>query len=157
MTDELTIRRYRPGDKNAVWRVHERAFQEASIPFVPDLDRDLRRVSETYLREGDFLVGTMEEGIVAVGGFQWASERTVELKRMRVDPDHQRAGYGSTLLRALENAARERGAKRAVLHTSDRLESAVAFYHARGYRETDREPHPEADMALVYFEKRLGK
>jgi hypothetical protein len=50
MGTELSVRRYRPTDKNAVWRVHERAFRAASIPFVPELDRDLRRIPEAYLR-----------------------------------------------------------------------------------------------------------
>lgn len=172
MTDELTVRRYRPVDKNAVWRVYEQAFREASSAFVPELDRDLRRIPETYLRDGEFLVGTVAGEIVAVGEFlpvdgravnersadeQSASDRVVELRRMGVDPAYQRNGNGSALLRTLEDSARERGARRAVLHTSDRLGSAIEFYRAQGYRETDREPHPEADMTLVYFEKRLGE
>jgi hypothetical protein len=49
MADGLTVRRYQPADENAVWRVHERAFRDASIPFDPELDRDLRRVPEAYL------------------------------------------------------------------------------------------------------------
>jgi ribosomal protein S18 acetylase RimI-like enzyme len=101
------------------------------------------------------LVGTTDGQVVAVGGFRPTGDRSIEVKRMCVDPDYQRAGYGSALLRELERRARERGAKRVVLHTSDRLDSAVAFYRTRGYCETSREPHPEIDMALVYFEKRL--
>jgi ribosomal protein S18 acetylase RimI-like enzyme len=155
MTRESSIRRYRPADKNVVWRVHERAFRAVSIPFDPELDRDLRRVPEAYLREGELLVGTTDGQVVAVGGFRPTGDRSIEVKRMRVDPDYQRAGCGSALLRELERRARERGAKRVVLHTSDRLDSAVAFYRTQGYRETSREPHPEIDMALVYFEKRL--
>jgi ribosomal protein S18 acetylase RimI-like enzyme len=155
MTGQSGIRRYRPADKNAVWRVHERAFRAVSILFDPELDRDLRHVPEAYLREGEFLVGTTDGQVVAVGGFRPAGDRSVEIKRMRVDPDCQRAGHGSALLRELERRARERGAKRIVLYTSDRLDSAVAFYRTRDYRETGREPHPEIDMALVYFEKRL--
>jgi ribosomal protein S18 acetylase RimI-like enzyme len=151
----MIIRRYRPADENAVWRVHERTFRAVSIPFDPELDRDLRRILGAYLRDGEFLVGTVDKQVLAVGGFRPADDRSVEVKRMRVDPDRQRAGYGSALLRELERRARERGSKRVVLHTSERLDSAVAFYRIRGYRETGREPHPEIDMALVHFEKRL--
>lgn len=155
MTDELAIRRYWPPDKNAVWRVHERAFEAASIPFIPELDRDLRRIPDTYLDGGEFLVGSVANQIVAIGGFRSTDPETVEIKRMRVDPGYQRRGYGGALLEALEDRARTRGYEQAVLHTSERLTAALAFYREQGYRETNRERHTEADFDLVHFRKSL--
>lgn len=42
MAEELEIRRYEPRDKNAVWRVHERAFRATLPRFFPAVNRDLR-------------------------------------------------------------------------------------------------------------------
>lgn len=70
-------------------------------------------------------------------------------------PDHWRHGYGRALVAALEDRAREQGYERVVLHTSEHLAAAQSLYRNEGYRETSREQHAEADIELVYFEKRL--
>lgn len=155
MSEKLEIRRYEPQDKNDVWRVHERAFRTTLPRFSPAVNRDLRNVPGAYLDNGEFLVGEVGEKIVTIGGFRPVNERTVELKRLRVRPDCWRRGYGRTLVAALENRARERGYERAVLHTSEHLAAAQSLYRNESYRETSRERHAEADMELVYFEKRL--
>ena len=155
MNEELLIRRYEPGDKNAVWRVHEAAFRATLPRFLPAVDRDLRNVPNAYLDAGEFLVGEVDGGIVAAGGFRRTDERTVEFKRLRVHPDCWRLGYGRAVVEALEDRARDRGYERAMLHTSEQLEAAQSLYRSEGYRETKRERHSEADMELVYFEKRL--
>lgn len=155
MPNKLSIRRYEHGDKNAVWRLHERAFRDALEEFYPELDRDLRRIPSEYLDDGEFLVGTFEDRIVAVGGFQPFDDDAVEIRRMRVDPDHQRRGFASAILDALEDRARRRGFKRAVLLTTELLPAAVAFYRTAGYRVHEREPHPEADVDMIRFENTL--
>lgn len=155
MAVELSIRRYEAGDKNAVWRLHERAYRHALDEFYPQLDRDLRHVPSAYLDDGEFLVGSLDGQIVAIGGFQPVESDAVEIRRMRVDPDHQRQGYAKAILEALEDRARGRGFDRVVLITSELLSAAVAFYRAADYRVVEREPHPEADIALILFEKSL--
>lgn len=155
MAGELAIRRYEPRDENDVWRVHERAFRATLPRFLPAVDRDLRNVPSAYLDDGEFLVGEIEDEVVAIGGFRPVNERTVELKRLRVRPDCWRRGYSRALVAALEDRARERGYERVVLHTSDQLTAAQSLYRNVGYWETSRERHAEADMELVYFEKRL--
>lgn len=155
MAVELSIRRYEAGDKNAVWRLHERAYRHALDEFYPQLDRDLRHIPSAYLDDGEFLVGTLEGQIVAIGGFQPVESDAVEIRRMRVNPDLQRRGYATAVLNALEARASRRGFDRAVLLTSELLSAAVAFYRAADYRVVEREPHPEADLDLIRFEKSL--
>lgn len=155
MPTALSIGGYEDGDANSIWRVHQRAFEASPIPFRPELDRDLRRIPDEYLDDGAFLVGEVDGEIVAVGGFVPMDRSTVEIKRMRVDPAHQRERYGTAMLVALEGRARGLGYEQAALHTSELLEAAIAFYRVNGYREVRREPHPVADFELVYFEKSL--
>jgi GNAT superfamily N-acetyltransferase len=111
MAETLEIRRYEPRDKNAVWRVHERAFWATLPRFFPAVGRDLRDVPGAYLDGGEFLVGEVADEIVAIGGFRPVNERTVELKRLRVRPDCWRRGYGRTLVAVLEDQARERAGR----------------------------------------------
>lgn len=155
MVEKLAIRRYDPRDKNDVWRVHERAFRATLPHFFPAANRDLRNVPGAYLAYGEFLVGEIEDELVAIGGFLPMNERTVELKSLRVCPDHWRRGYGRTLVEALEDRACERGYERVVLHTSEHLAASQSLYRNEGYRQTSQKWHSEVDMEMVYFEKLL--
>ncbi len=136
----FALRRYDSADAEAVWRVHERALRASAIEFVEDApaDADLRRIEETYLPEGEFLVGVVDEEVVATGGFRPRSDDrgTAELRRMRVHPDHQRRGYAAALLAALERRARDRGFERSWLETNADLGAARRLYESMGHRQT---------------------
>lgn len=78
-----------------------------------------------------------------------------EVKRTFVDPGFRGAGVGYALLDAVEQAAREAGARRVVLQTGDRQPEAVALYTKAGY---SRIPIFAPYEALTYsrcFEKQL--
>ena len=156
MSSELAVRRYEPADRERVWEVHERALRASPLEFVENApaDEDLTSVSETYLEsDGEFLVGCVEDEIVAVGGYQPRGDETVEIRRMRVHPDYRRRGYGTELLRALENRARASGFDRFVLETHERLTAAQRLYERCGYEELEREPHPVTGDEFIRYEK----
>ncbi|PSQ05999.1 N-acetyltransferase [Halobacteriales archaeon QS_4_69_31] len=148
------VRRFDPGDADAVVDLHERALDAAGTdPTDVPGTRDLRRVEAAYLDTGgEFLVGEAGGAVVAMGGPP-VDGPLGELFRMTVDPAHQREGYGSAIIEGLEAAARERGVKRTRLTTGARQESALGFYARHGYAETGRESHGEHE--LVGFAKRL--
>jgi ribosomal protein S18 acetylase RimI-like enzyme len=179
---ELSLRRYRPTDRNAVWTVHERAFRAAPVDHDPELNRALRHVSRTFLDGGgDFLVGTLaappadpgeygpaDERIAATGGYLpstadastvrpgspvEADERTVEVKSVRVDPAFQRRGFARTLVSELETRARAAGFERAVLDTGEDLTAAQSLYESLGYDRAGEESYRQFE--LVYFEREL--
>jgi GNAT superfamily N-acetyltransferase len=109
----LTIRPYRPEDASAVWRVHERVLRARPLPFVENAPThaDLRAV-ENHYGPGEFLVGEVNSAVVATGAYRAVEAigtATVEIRRMRVDPDQQRAGHGEAMLAELEGRARDRG------------------------------------------------
>src|SRR5438309_8541696 len=79
-------------------------------------DDDLRNIVEHYINLGGiFLVGVLEENLVAMGALKRVDSTTGEIKRMRVAPDQQRRGYGTAILIALEQRARELGIVRLTL------------------------------------------
>ena len=174
----LSLREYDSRDADAVWRLHELAFEdlETDPDDIPGTD-DLRNVEGAYIESGGgFLVGTVpsaaaapevprvhEGALVAMGGFLPGDaghddERRVagaaELHRMRVAPSCQRCGYGRRLLRALEDAVREAGYDPVLATTARRQRAAVEFYASEGYAMVGESA--EGDYELVHFEKELG-
>ncbi|MFB6087160.1 MAG: GNAT family N-acetyltransferase [Haloarculaceae archaeon] len=156
------VRRFEASDREAVRTLHRRALRAAGTDpaDVPGTD-DLRSVRETYVESGgEFLVVERDGEVVAMGGLRVdtpaCEERegeVGELLRMRVDPDHQREGYGTAVLGALETAARERGLDRLTLTTARRQTAATEFYPANGYERVGTEAHGEYE--LLRFEKSL--
>lgn len=154
----LEIRRYDPEDAKRVWEIHERALRASPVEFVEDAaaDDDLDRISEEYLDTGgEFLVGLIDEEIVAVGGFKRHNENTAELRRMRVHPDHQRQGYGGRLLDELEARLRERGFDRVSLETNSRLLAAQRLYETHGLEEIHRETDSELGEEFITYQKQI--
>jgi ribosomal protein S18 acetylase RimI-like enzyme len=170
---ELTVRDYRPADRDAVWDLHERALRDVGA-FDPDLthlDDDFRRIPEVYVDPGGaFLVGESAGDIVAMGAFRPLAAPKSEagralsyasvvddpgsaaaLKRMRVDPECYRQGFGSELLAALERRAREYGIETFVLDTTPGQTAARGFYESHGYRQVDRR---DTDLGTVLLYRR---
>ena len=119
-----------------------------------DWDSDLDDIETVYLRTGgEFLVGEINDVIVAMGGVRLNDDGSATLKRMRVHPRFQRRGHGRELLRRLEGAARQRGVQRIVLDTLPVQSAALALYLSNGYVETHRGQRD--GIELVFMEKSL--
>lgn len=124
----------------------------AAAPGDEPLDADLRDLDASYVAgDGEMLVGEVDGEIVSMGAFVPDGGTTVEITRMRVDPDHQRRGYGSRLLGALESRARDRGHEVFVLDTLARQTAAQALYEGHGYRKVDEATVGE--WQLLFYRK----
>jgi ribosomal protein S18 acetylase RimI-like enzyme len=172
VASELSIRRYRPADETRTQELHEAALRAVpGFAFVEDVpEPDLDHIEDHYLdADGEFLVGLRKGVVVAMGAFRPVAERTAaafdslagpvaELKRMRVDPGHQRRGYGQRIYDELESRARERGYRELVLDTSPQQVAARRFYERNGFTEErtlEVEAFGEA-FELVMYRKRLA-
>ncbi|MFT4883059.1 MAG: hypothetical protein ACI8U4_000557 [Natronomonas sp.] len=96
----LSLRRYRPADRERVLELHEAAMRDVGAYVEGVSDPDLEDIITSYLDSGgEFLVGEVDDEIVAMGAFRPAEgyitefldglSNPAELKRMRVAPDHQ--------------------------------------------------------------------
>ncbi|WP_267641175.1 GNAT family N-acetyltransferase [Haloarchaeobius amylolyticus] len=168
MPPTLELRRYQPADQDRVRELHEAAMREVGAYVADAPDTDLETIPETYLAEGTFLVGEVDGRIVAMGALRPATgyitefvddlpETTAVLKRMRVDPAHQRQGYGSRLLAALEDRARELGFTELVLDTTPTQVAAKRLYESHGYEQVQREQVRLAgeELVLLCYRKSL--
>jgi ribosomal protein S18 acetylase RimI-like enzyme len=147
MTDDIVFRRYQPADAESVLRLHERALRNDGAFTEGAPDADLRAPLEAYVEAGgEFLVGERVGAIVAMGAYrpahEWivdavgdVAEPAAELKRMRVDPAHQRQGLGTAVLDRLEASAREDGYREFLLDTGVDQAGTRAFYEARGFTQ----------------------
>ena len=136
----LHIRRYAPGDKHAVRRLHDDALNEVGAHLGRGLwDEDLDEIEGFYLKSGgEFLVGVLDGEVVAMGALRRISRETAEIKRMRVKPGLQGRGYGQTLLDALHRCAAELGYSTLRLDTTMQQRAARRLYIKNGYREVRR-------------------
>ena len=151
----LEIRHYREADHDAVWTLHNDALT-ATGAHAGDgpWDDDLHKIVEHYInRGGIFLVGLIEEKLVAMGALKRVDSTTGEIKRMRVAPAYQRRGYGTAILVAVEQRARELGIVRLTLDTTDIQVAAQNLYQKHGYREAGR--GSAAGFSVIYYEKTL--
>jgi GNAT superfamily N-acetyltransferase len=138
--EPLHIRRYEPGDKLAVRRLHDDALNEvgAHLGSGP-WDDDLDDIEHVYLgRGGEFLVGVLGGEVVAMGALMRISPERAELKRMRVRPGLQGRGYGQAMLDVLHRRASELGYSRLRLDTTVQQRAAQRLYLKNGYSEAGR-------------------
>jgi ribosomal protein S18 acetylase RimI-like enzyme len=162
----LDIRRARPTDTDRLRELHHVAMLSADEYVADAPDEDLQDLeSHYYDRDGEFLVGTLDGTIVAMGAYAPpgevcradASGRTMELCRMRVDPSHQRRGFGRQVYTVLERRARKAGVETLVLNTGRSQRRAQEFYERIGFERvrTERFTVGSESMTLVCYRKRL--
>jgi GNAT superfamily N-acetyltransferase len=149
----LHIRRYEPGDKRAVRRLHDDALNEVGAHLgTGPWDEDLDDIEGVYLGSGgEFLVGILEGDVVAMGAIKRDSPDVAEVRRMRVRPDLQGRGYGQAMLDALH--CRAAGLGYSTLHLDTTVQQRVArrLYLKNGYREVGRGSIGPFDC--IYYER----
>lgn len=83
--------------------------------------------------DGAFVIAYVDGTPIGCGGLRLLDEGVGEIKRMYVAPDTRGLGVGRTILRALEQRARESGCTTLRLETGTRQPEAIALYESEGY------------------------
>ena len=68
---------------------------------------------------------------VAVGRLQFNTIEEAQIRYMAVSDDYQGMGYGSKIVKVLDNIAREKGSRKIILQSRG---NAVKFYEKNGYK-----------------------
>jgi ribosomal protein S18 acetylase RimI-like enzyme len=136
----MQIRRYCPEDFQAVWELHSLAMQQVGAhPGRSPWDDDLLNIEKIYFNHGgDFLVGTFNDQVIAMGALRKISDERAEIKKMRVHPRFRGKGYGQMILTELETRAKELGFKTLQLDTTSDQTAAQNLYKKNGFREICR-------------------
>ncbi|MFR9729637.1 GNAT family N-acetyltransferase [Saccharopolyspora sp. MS10] len=111
---------------------------------------------------GTFLVGYLDAGPVAMGGWRRYDpaepefeDGDVEVKRMFVVPSARGRGLSRRMLAELERRAAAAGHRRILLETGDRQPEAIGLYRSAGYADIPRFGPYRRDPASVCFAKAL--
>ena len=133
----MQLMRYDAKFSDSILTLHRSAIEGFSLGMSQLQDEaDLMTIEVTYLDSGgEFLLGFIDDQLIAMGGFKRLSGSRAELKRMRIQRDCQGLGYGSIILRELESRALEAGVHTVCLETAKRRSLTLAFYIKHGYRE----------------------
>ena len=128
-------------------------------------DQSVIAVADFEPPVGYLVVGYLDDGPVAIGGWRRLGDRpvlpsphTAEIKRMYVAPSARRRGLSRVVLTELENSARAAGLDWLVLETGNPQTSAVALYRASGYTDIDGTPygHYVSHSDSVHLGRSLG-
>lgn len=102
--------------------------------------------------KGAFVVLMDGDMTVAGGGIRPKGDGTCEVKRMWTAAGYRRRGLASTVLAALEDAARELGYQAIYLQTGPLQPEASALYASSGY---ERVPPVDTYEGAIAFERKL--
>ncbi len=102
------------------WRILRQPWDQPRGSERDDLD------AESY----KLMLKTPGDRAVAVGRLHFNSPEQAQVRYMAVDPEWDRSGLGSRILKGLEDEARKRGARTIILNSRDK---AVGFYEKHGY------------------------
>lgn len=149
------MRRYRDADARAVRELHDLALTAAAVHLGPGAwDDDLDDIPGTYLDTGgEFLIGTVDGRLAAIGALRHVNETEAEIKRLRVHPRFQRRGFARAVLAQLETHAREHEYRRLRLSTTLLQITAQRLVAREGYHEVGR--GEVAGVPMIYYAKRL--
>jgi putative acetyltransferase len=106
-----------------------------------DTDGELFELPGSYRTHGGELWVARDDRGSLVGscGLFPVAPATFELRKMYLLPSARGLGLGRRLLDTALRWARERGAERIVLDTTEQMARAIAFYEANGFVRDDRE------------------
>jgi RimJ/RimL family protein N-acetyltransferase len=135
----------------SIWRLHEEGLRQTESRDDRRWDDDLRAVPDAYLANGgEFLVGTVDGEVVAMGGLRRLSGTVGQITRIRVQAGFQGHGFGRTLLEALEDRARELGYQTVRLDATAKQTEARRLCESSGYSEAVRELDPAGQETIVF-------
>lgn len=153
----MNIRQYQQVDQDAVWALHKAALYGTGADLKDGhWDVDLFQVEQVYLNnQGEFLVGEIEDRIVAMGAIRRITETRSEIKRMRVHPDFQKRGLGQMILSHLEARAVALGYQALQLDTTTLQVAAQHLYRKNGFTQLEKTETING-LTVIFFEKVLS-
>ena len=86
-----------------------------------------------FIPIGQAQIGFENNEAVGCGAIKEYDNKTMEIKRMYVDPDFRGNGIASKILKELELWALELGCKKCILETGTRQIEAIALYTRNNY------------------------
>jgi ribosomal-protein-alanine N-acetyltransferase len=130
----VTLRDATAADLDAIMGIERRSFPT-------DAWSAEAMAAELVSEHGRYLVDDEEGSVIGYGGVRaLRGSADADIQTIAFDADHRGAGRGRALLRALLDAARERGAREVFLEVRADNPSAEGLYLSEGFEEIGRRP-----------------
>lgn len=131
----MTLRVATPADLDAIMLIENRSFPT-------DAWSAESMAAELASPHGRYLVDEHEGVIIGYGGVRaLQGSADADIQTIALDADHRGGGRGRALLRALLDAAADRGAREVFLEVRADNPSAEGLYLSEGFEEIGRRPH----------------
>lgn len=138
-----------------LWSELVARYLGAAVTAEGEAERDDLELAELAPPDGTFLVAHADDGPVGCGGIRRYDATTGEIKRMYVRPDARGRGVSRTLLRELEDVARQLGYDALVLETGLRQPEAIGLYESAGYARIQSYGYFRNEPLCVCYRKEL--
>jgi len=134
--NDFIVRRYKSSDKEKIKKLYELSSIHSEIGYRSGpWEQDFENIENNYFNGGEFLVGIMNNEIVAMGGYRKITDKMGHVRRMRVHPDYRRKGYAQQILKQLEKEAKRNKLDELRLRTSKQQKMAQSFYEKNGFKK----------------------
>ncbi len=101
-------------------------------------DSDLYSLGETYSGlKNNFFVIEENDSIIGTAGVKRETDETALLRRLFVNPESRRKGYGRILVDKAVGFCRENGYKRIVFRTTNRMVQAIELCKKTGFKQLE--------------------
>lgn len=142
---------FSPARKDAFQKLNEE-WLEKYFAVEEDDARLLHRPEEEIIgKGGDILFARLEGKIVGTAALLKIDDETYEIAKMAVTPGARGKQAGRRLAETLIARAREKGGKRIVLLTDNRLRAAVALYRKLGFKAAPAKSVASGKFARAKF------
>ena len=146
MANTLNIRSIEQDEIDEAVRLIDRSVSENPDGFLASpkeshKDYIFRLMEQRTKGRGDFLIGTFDEKIVAVGGLDAEGMKRLnpdglipECGKIHVAPEYQGYGFGYAMARELIEKSRDFGFETVQLHVTKTQEKAISLYRKLGFQ-----------------------
>jgi ribosomal protein S18 acetylase RimI-like enzyme len=148
----MRIEKARFEDLDEILQLQYLAYQSEADLFgtrdIPPLKQTIDEVIEEY--NDGLILKMVDDDNVILGSVRAKDvEGSVYIGKLMIHPDYRCKGYGSSLLKEVEECY---PGKRYELFTSTRSADNIRLYQKNGYKEFKQEPVTE-ELIFVYMEK----
>lgn len=131
----MTLRTATPADLDAIMLIENRSFPS-------DAWSTESMAAELASPHGRYLVDEHDGVVIGYGGVRaLKGNADADIQTIALDAEHRGSGRGRALLRALLDAAAERGAREVFLEVRADNPAAEGLYRSEGFEEIGRRPH----------------
>lgn len=150
----LQVRSFEEHDQQAVSRLYDQGLLAGQIA-PNDSGADIDNMREAYFdnERHHFWVAELNGDVIAMIGVASDEPHTAEIRRLRVNPDHQQTvGIASTLLEAAIAHCKHHGYLKVRLDTRFERDAAVGLFDHVGFQHTRTRSMHGKDLLEFYLD-----